>query len=41
MVELEVEDGRIEGAESFFLTDNYVEEDIYYRGNSSNMEILS
>ena len=30
----------MEGVELFFLTDNYVAEDVYYRGNSSNKGIF-
>ena len=30
----------MEGTETFFLTNNYVEEDVYYRGKSGNKEIF-
>ena len=41
VVEEEVEVGRIEGVEIFFLTNNSVVEVVYYQGNSSDKKILS
>ena len=40
VVEEEVEDGRMEGVEVFFLTDKSVGEAVYYRGNSSDKEMF-
>ena len=40
MVEEEVEAGRMEGAELFFLTNNAMAEDVYYRGKSSDKDIF-
>ena len=39
-MEEEVEAGRMEGVELFFLTDNSVTEAVYYWGNSSYKEIF-
>ena len=36
----EVEAGRMEGVELFFLTDNYVAEAVYYRGKSRDKFFL-
>ena len=41
VVEEDVEDGRMEGVDLFFLTNNSVAEAVYYMGNSSDKEILS
>ena len=40
VVEEDIEAGRIDGVELFFLTENYVVETVYYRGNSSDKDIL-
>ena len=40
VVEEEVEDGRMEGVEVFFLADKSVGEAVYYRGNSSDKEMF-
>ena len=40
MVEEEVEAGRMEGVELFFITDNSVVEAVYYRGNSSDKDFF-
>ena len=40
VTEEEVDAGRMEGVELFFLIDNYVAEAVYYRGNSSNKDIF-
>ena len=40
VAEEEVEAGRIEGVELFFLTNNSMAETVYYWGNSSDKEIF-
>ena len=40
VVEEEVEAGRVEGLDIFFLTDKYVAEAMYYRVNSSDKDIF-
>ena len=40
VVEEDVEAGRMEGVELFFLDNNSVAEAVYYRGNSSDKEIF-
>ena len=40
MVDEEVKAGSMEGAELFFLTDNYVSEAVYYRVKPSDKDIF-
>ena len=40
VVEEDVESDRMEGVELFFMNENYMEEAVYYQGNSSNKEIF-
>ena len=40
VAEEEVEAGRMEGVELFFLTDNSVAEFVYYQGNSRDKDMF-
>ena len=40
VVEEDVESDSMEGVELFFMNENYMEEAVYYWGNSSNKEIF-